>query len=74
MYQSMLTGCLMTMEDLERYKVIKDDPITASLGDLTLHTLTAPSGGPVMALVLKILKGWTLCYNFVCFSVLNFAS
>ncbi|KAK7486427.1 hypothetical protein BaRGS_00022351 [Batillaria attramentaria] len=53
-------GGLVTLSDLEQYKVVKAPPVSTSLGDLTLHTLTAPSGGPVMALVLKILHGLNL--------------
>ncbi|KAK7098640.1 hypothetical protein V1264_002891 [Littorina saxatilis] len=48
-------GGLMTMSDLENYKVVKAPPVSVELGDLTLHTPTAPSGGPVLALISKII-------------------
>ncbi|XP_076450372.1 glutathione hydrolase 1 proenzyme-like isoform X2 [Babylonia areolata] len=53
-------GGLVTMEDLQRYRVVQDPPLTVSLGDLTLHTMTAPSGGPVLALLAKILHDLNL--------------
>ena len=56
----------MTLSDLQQYKVVKASPVSVPLGDLTLHTLTAPSGGPVLALVSQIIHGMPQC---VCPSV-----
>ena len=47
----------MTLADLQQYKVVKAPPVSVPLGELTLHTLTAPSGGPVLALVTQIIHG-----------------
>ncbi|PVD33745.1 hypothetical protein C0Q70_05005 [Pomacea canaliculata] len=53
-------GGLLKQEDLTRYQVLTAPPVSAQLGDLTLHTLTAPSGGPVLSLVLRIISGFGL--------------
>ena len=63
----------MTLSDLQLYKVVKAPPVSVPLGDLTLHTLTAPSGGPVLALVSQIIHGMPAgCLSFrpsCCFSL-----
>lgn len=57
MFFSSPTGGLLKQEDFTRYQVLTAPPVSAQLGDLTLHTLTAPSGGPVLSLVLRIISG-----------------
>ena len=55
----------MTLSDLQQYKVVKAPPLSVPLGELTLHTFTAPSGGPVLALISQIIHGMPR----VCWSV-----
>ncbi|KAE8634562.1 hypothetical protein XENTR_v10002351 [Xenopus tropicalis] len=52
---------IITEEDLRNYTVdFQDDPLQFSLGDFTLVSPTAPLSGPVLGLIMNILKG----YNF----------
>ena len=67
---SIILGTLVTMDDLQEYNVVKDKPVSVSLGNLTLYTLTAPSGGPVLALILKILSGKLAYYCIYCLGTL----
>ncbi|XP_050408710.1 glutathione hydrolase 1 proenzyme [Patella vulgata] len=49
---------ILTMDDLKNYKLKDTQAISYQYGNITLHTLGAPSGGPVMGLILKIMEGF----------------
>ncbi|XP_050408712.1 glutathione hydrolase 1 proenzyme-like [Patella vulgata] len=49
---------ILTMDDLKNYKLKDIQAISYQYGNITMHTLGAPSSGPVMGLILKIMEGF----------------
>lgn len=48
----------MTAKDLNNYRAnLIENPLNISLGDSQLYVPSAPLSGPVLALILNILKG-----------------
>ncbi|KAM4709711.1 glutathione hydrolase 1 proenzyme isoform 1-T2 [Discoglossus pictus] len=61
-------GGIITEEDLSEYQVeVQEEPLSIQLGDYTLISANAPLSGPVLGLILNILKG----FNFTSQSVQN---
>ncbi len=47
----------VTLEDMKNYEVKRPETLSMKIGDLVLHTLPRPSGGPVLIHILSICKG-----------------
>lgn len=62
-------GGIITLRDLQDYKVIRKKALVNQLGDITWYTVPPPSSGPVITLILNILKGGF--GYFICTSVLH---
>ena len=50
-------GGIITLDDLANYKVVKRKVLVDEIGDLTMYTLPAPTGGPAVTQILNIIKG-----------------
>ena len=50
-------GGIITLQDLREYKVIRRKAIINKLNDMTWYTAPPPASGPVITLILNILKG-----------------
>ena len=50
-------GGIMTLDDLRNYKVNFKRALKSKLGDKTLITCPPPTSGPVLTLILNILRG-----------------
>ncbi|XP_021353049.1 gamma-glutamyltranspeptidase 1-like isoform X2 [Mizuhopecten yessoensis] len=53
-------GGVITKKDLAEYAPVVDEGISIDLGDVKLLTMGAPSGGPILGLILNILQGLKL--------------
>ncbi|XP_004607496.1 glutathione hydrolase 1 proenzyme [Sorex araneus] len=51
-------GGIVTLNDLNKYRAEVQPPLSIRLGDSTLYVPGAPLSGPVLALILNILKGY----------------
>eukprot|EP00794_Sanderia_malayensis_P014206 gene14206-15688_t len=51
-------GGIITLDDLANYKVVKRKVLVDEIGDLTMYTVPAPMGGPVVTQILNIVKGY----------------
>ena len=60
-------GGILTLDDLANYKVVTRKVLETDLGDVTLHTMRSPSGGPIVSHILNILKGFYRSDWFVTF-------
>lgn len=56
-------GGIVTLDDLANYKVLNDKVLTDDIGDFTLHTMSTPTGGPIITHTLNILKGYGFTEN-----------
>lgn len=52
-----MSGGTLSMEDLRSFKVQEQEAWTVPLGDIQMHVPPPPSGGPLLAFILKIMKG-----------------
>lgn len=53
-------GGTLTMEDLKSFQVKVSDAWTVPLGDAQMHVPPPPSGGPLLAFILRIMKEFSL--------------
>ncbi|XP_072462817.1 glutathione hydrolase 1 proenzyme-like [Notamacropus eugenii] len=52
-------GGILSLEDLSSYRAeVIENPLNLSLGDYVIYTPSAPLSGPVLILILNILKGY----------------
>lgn len=60
-------GGTLKMEDLKSFQVQVDDAWTVPLGNTQMHIPPPPSGGALLALILRVMKGsfteQTYCSN-----------
>ena len=61
-----LRGGIITAQDLKDYKVIRKKALVNKLGNMTWYTVPPPSSGPVITLILNILKGMLFIYSYIC--------
>ena len=50
-------GGILTIEDLKAYRAVLRKPVSTKLGAYTMLNTPAPASGPVLALIMNILKG-----------------
>eukprot|EP00794_Sanderia_malayensis_P013924 gene13924-15375_t len=53
-------GGILTIDDLKFYKAISRKPIKTKLGSYTMLNTPAPASGPILALIMNILKGYSM--------------
>lgn len=53
-------GGIISFDDLAGYRVLNREVVHDTIDDLDLHTIGAPTGGPVVISLLNILKGYKL--------------
>ncbi|XP_077989784.1 glutathione hydrolase 1 proenzyme-like [Glandiceps talaboti] len=56
-------GGIITKEDFRTYKVITDTALETSYNDFSVHTVPAPSGGPVFLSIISILENYNFTKN-----------